>query len=195
MDANLRKMSEYFGPGCRVLNVRFVCIESEEGGNPLHADCSPKSSRIASVLSARQELAVATSSALPRWRNHPVPGGAIRPQVCHLYRRRSFSASRRKSTGRLGRTPVLLMAAGVALSLLLAVIAPNVNRHLKSAFGNDSLSARLTKVLNTGDDDVLKVDGSVARDYHRSVVDWQERYARVTITTPCYATVNVAYDQ
>ena len=189
MDANLKKMSEYFGPGCRVLDVRFACIESEIDENSLYADCSTKPSCAAVSLSVRRELIVSAPATFPRW-NHPVPGRAIHLQLGrHSRRRKKFGAARRKP---LGRTPLLLAAAGVAVSMLLALVYPNTRSRAESAFGENTLSVCLNRFLNNSDNDLLKVDESIARDYRRSLVDWQEKYATAM---PCYATVNVTYGQ
>ncbi len=189
MDANLKKLSEYFGPGCRVLDVRFACIESGNDENPPYADCSTKPSCAAVSLSMRRELVVSACAASPRW-NHPVPGRAIHSQFSrHPRRRKKFGVARRKP---LGRTPLLLAAAGVAMTMLLALVYPNTRFRAESVFSENTLSVCLNRFLSNSENDLLKVDESIARDYRRSLVDWQEKYAT---TMPCYATVNMTYSQ
>ncbi len=193
MDASLKKMSEYFGPGCRVLDVRFARMESEDGGSLPYADRPTGSSCARASISARRELTTTASPVFSRW-NHPVPGCVVRPQFSRYSRRRKkFVTAQRKTYLRIGRTPLLMAVAGVAMSISLALVFPNVGPRLTAAFQPESIC--LSAFSNNSSNDLLKVDESISRDYRRSLVDWQKNYSAVNVTTPCYAAVNLPYSQ
>lgn len=78
------------------------------------------------------------------------------------------------------------------MTMLLALVYPNTRFRAESVFSENTLSVCLNRFLSNSENDLLKVDESIARDYRRSLVDWQEKYAT---TMPCYATVNMTYSQ
>ncbi|MCE5303615.1 MAG: hypothetical protein LLF97_10975 [Planctomycetaceae bacterium] len=119
MDDSLRRMSEYFGPGYRVLNVHFTRMDAKQ-----EADATLGGFGEGAVSTSR-DLAT-TQSARPKSWKHPIPRRLGLSGVGGLSarRRRARLASGRKASFHLQQTPVFLAAAGIALSLVLAMTLP-----------------------------------------------------------------------
>ncbi|MEN6406377.1 MAG: hypothetical protein ABFC77_07895 [Thermoguttaceae bacterium] len=138
MDDSLRRMSEYFGPGYRVLNVRFARLDTEQDVDEAIGEPS-RSAGASATISTSWELTTTHRSATRRWK-HPVPGqpGLSGLGVFPTRRRRRRSASARKASFHLQQTPLFLAAAGIALSLVLAMTLPAQRTRRETALGSTS---------------------------------------------------------